>query len=152
MKNKTVVLDANVLISGIAFGGKPLAILHRALDRDFRSATGPNILNEVRHVISGNRSKVIADFENRGEIHKAVEHITASLTSDSFRGKMGFKLSSGDTINVIDKDGKEMLFRVFRIVAGMPILISPADANKDIGLMDRLLMAWQVFTGRFFKK
>jgi hypothetical protein len=109
-------------------------------------------IGQSRHVISGNRSKVIADFEKRGEIYKAVEHITASLTSDSFRGKMGFKLNSGDTINVIDKEGKEMLFRVFRIVAGMPILISPTEPNKEIGLMDRLLMAWQIFTGRFFKK
>ena len=47
MKKLTVCLDANVYISGIAFGGKPLKILQRALDREFHLVTGPNILEEV---------------------------------------------------------------------------------------------------------
>jgi uncharacterized protein len=48
MQQITVCLDANVYISGIAFGGKPLKILERALSRDFHLVTGPNILDEVR--------------------------------------------------------------------------------------------------------
>ncbi len=87
MKNKTVVLDANVLISGVAFGGKPLAILHRALDRDFRSATGPNILNEARRnlleklgldrklvdLVLGDFSAVSSVFVPAGDL-KAIPH------------------------------------------------------------------------------
>ncbi len=48
MQQITVCLDANVYISGIAFGGKPLKILEQALNRDFHLVTGPNILEEVR--------------------------------------------------------------------------------------------------------
>lgn len=36
------------MISAIAFGGKPLEILDRALSREFNLVTGPNILSEVR--------------------------------------------------------------------------------------------------------
>jgi putative PIN family toxin of toxin-antitoxin system len=48
MQQITVCLDANIYISGIAFGGKPLKILEKALNRDFHLVTGPNILDEVR--------------------------------------------------------------------------------------------------------
>ena len=48
MQKLTACLDANVYISGIAFGGKPLEILERAFNRDFLLVTGPNILQEVR--------------------------------------------------------------------------------------------------------
>jgi len=47
MQQITVCLDANVYISGIAFGGKPLKILEKALRRDFHLVTGPHILDEV---------------------------------------------------------------------------------------------------------
>lgn len=63
MKSKIAVLDANVIISGIAFGGKPLELLHRALARDFQSATGTNILDEVRRNLLGKldlESKLVA--------------------------------------------------------------------------------------------
>lgn len=53
MKNKTVVIDANVIISAFAFGGKPAEVVELALRREFLSATGENILAEVRKNLLG---------------------------------------------------------------------------------------------------
>ncbi len=47
----TVCLDANVIISGVAYGGVPLQILNRLYDFDYSHVTGPNILEEVRRVL-----------------------------------------------------------------------------------------------------
>jgi putative PIN family toxin of toxin-antitoxin system len=41
-------IDANVLISALAFGGKPQLVVDRLLAGDFASVTGENILAEVR--------------------------------------------------------------------------------------------------------
>ncbi len=46
-------IDSNVYISAIAFGGKPLKVLERALNREFLLITGDNILAEVRHNLLG---------------------------------------------------------------------------------------------------
>lgn len=49
----TACLDANIYISAVAFGGKPLKILERALNREFLLVTGPNILQEVQRNLLG---------------------------------------------------------------------------------------------------
>lgn len=49
----TVCLDSNVIISGIAFRGKPFKILERALEREFNVVLGPPILDEVRRNLIG---------------------------------------------------------------------------------------------------
>jgi putative PIN family toxin of toxin-antitoxin system len=47
----TACLDANVIISGVAYGGIPLEILKRLYSREFTHVTGPNILEEVQRVL-----------------------------------------------------------------------------------------------------
>ncbi len=49
----TACLDANVCISGIAFGGRPLKVLEHALNREFHLVIGPNIIQEVRKNLLG---------------------------------------------------------------------------------------------------
>lgn len=98
------------------------------------------------------RLKLIADFEGRGEIFEAMEVITASLSQKELRGKDGFKIAPGDMLSIQDSRGKVAKFRVFKIIAKMPVLVDPSSSFLSIGLMDRLLMAWQVFTGKFFRK
>ena len=49
----TACLDANIYISAIAFGGKPLKILERALTRDFILVTSPIILEEAKRNLIG---------------------------------------------------------------------------------------------------
>lgn len=43
-----VCIDANVYISGLAFGGKPLRVLTLALNREFYLITSLHILTEVK--------------------------------------------------------------------------------------------------------
>jgi len=59
----TACLDTNVLISAIAFGGKPLRLVERALNREFMLVLGPNIVHEVRRNLVGklNLSKTRVD-------------------------------------------------------------------------------------------
>jgi putative PIN family toxin of toxin-antitoxin system len=44
----TACVDANVLISAVAFGGKPLDVLGALLARRFASVSSPQLLAEVR--------------------------------------------------------------------------------------------------------
>lgn len=53
MSKLVVCIDANVFISGVAFGGKPLQVIARALNRDFTLVTGTNIIEEVRRNLLG---------------------------------------------------------------------------------------------------
>ena len=46
-------LDSNVLISAIAFGGTPLKVMERALERDFQIVTSLHIFEEVRRNLTG---------------------------------------------------------------------------------------------------
>ena len=46
-----VVLDTNVWVSGIVFGGVPLRILEMALDSDFDLVVSADIINEVESVL-----------------------------------------------------------------------------------------------------
>lgn len=46
-------LDANVIISAIAFGGLPLAVLDLALCRAFLLVLGPNIIATARRALVG---------------------------------------------------------------------------------------------------
>ncbi|MGK5083179.1 hypothetical protein WDW37_07715 [Bdellovibrionota bacterium FG-1] len=72
MNKLTVCLDANSYISGIGFGGKPLQILERALNRDFVTVTSPQILDEVRRNLLGklarNKKRVDRFLEDMTEV------------------------------------------------------------------------------------
>jgi uncharacterized protein len=46
------VLDANIIVSGLGWGGTPGAVLDAALAGDFEIVTSPALLDEVRRVLS----------------------------------------------------------------------------------------------------
>ncbi len=50
-----LVLDSNVYISAILFGGKPRLILEAALARRFRLAVSPYILKEIDAVLGAGK-------------------------------------------------------------------------------------------------
>jgi putative PIN family toxin of toxin-antitoxin system len=54
-KPRVVVLDSNILISAVAFPGKPRSILERAIRGEFRLALSDPILEEVEAVLSGKK-------------------------------------------------------------------------------------------------
>ena len=62
-KNKRlrVVLDSNVLISAIVFGGKPREILERVLRGELTLIVSPAILDEVEAVLGGEKFRFSRD-------------------------------------------------------------------------------------------
>jgi len=73
-----VVLDANVLISAIVFGGKPRDVFNRILKGQIRLAISKDILDEMEVVLSGKGfqypEQVIRSIRN------AVEDLTEIVT------------------------------------------------------------------------
>jgi uncharacterized protein len=67
-----VVLDTNVIISSIAFGGKPKAIMEKAIKGDIQLVLSDAMLEEIQGVLSGKKFPYPA--------HVVVE-ITQQLTS-----------------------------------------------------------------------
>ena len=75
-KRLRVVLDSNVLISAVVFGGKPREILERVLWGDLTLIISPAILDEVEAVLGGEKFRfsgeaariVVQEIESLAEI------------------------------------------------------------------------------------
>jgi len=78
-----IVLDTNVLISALLFGGKPKQILERAVSGEFRMITCREILEELEGVLCGKKFKyppeivrnIINEIEALSEIVAPVQAI-----------------------------------------------------------------------------
>ena len=57
-----IVVDTNVLISAFLFGGKPEAILEKALAGQIGLVTSRDILNEVEGVLCGKKFRYTAEI------------------------------------------------------------------------------------------
>lgn len=62
-ENLKVVLDTNILISAIAFGGKPEGVLNLVLDEKIIAVTSPILLAEFQEVYKKNFPLKFVDFE-----------------------------------------------------------------------------------------
>jgi hypothetical protein len=79
------VLDTNVLISAIVFGGKPRNILERIIKGKIRLAVSESILQEVKAVLDGNKFQyppqlthtIISEIEAVSELVKPKKSIKA---------------------------------------------------------------------------
>lgn len=60
-KRLRIVLDSNVLISAVVFGGKPREILERVIRGDIGLLLSPAILDEVEAVLGGNKFRFSGD-------------------------------------------------------------------------------------------
>lgn len=77
-----VVLDSNVLISAVVFGGKPREILERVFRGELTLIVSPAILDEVEAVLGGDKFRfsgdaaraVVQEIESLAEI---IDPITA---------------------------------------------------------------------------
>ena len=49
------VIDTNVTVSGLLFGGIPFEIIHAALDRRFVWVTSPTLMEETRRVLQSRK-------------------------------------------------------------------------------------------------
>jgi putative PIN family toxin of toxin-antitoxin system len=72
-KNKvSVLLDTNILVSAIGFGGKPRQILQLALKKKIRAATSPILLAEFHEVITKKFPQLALHLEVIGKKIKKV--------------------------------------------------------------------------------
>lgn len=69
-----VVLDTNIIISGILFGGKPRTVLHLIIDRKIQAFISPYILFEIKEVLYRKFSHSLID------ITKIEDAITETFT------------------------------------------------------------------------
>ena len=73
-----VVLDTNVLISAIVFGGKPLDVFNSILKGQIRLVISKNILDEMEGVLSGKKfqypEQIIRSIRN--ELEDLAEFVT----------------------------------------------------------------------------
>lgn len=98
------------------------------------------------------KETLLANFEARGEVYAALDTVIAALEQREFK-KGSLRLKPGDTPLVTDQNEKNReRLRVFKIINGMLILTDTNSNGSDLGLLDRLMMAWSVFKGDFFKK
>jgi len=58
-----IILDTNIIISGIGFGGKPRKILHLVLDDKIKAVTSPILLAELEDVIVKKFQKLITQLD-----------------------------------------------------------------------------------------
>ncbi|MDP2632188.1 MAG: putative toxin-antitoxin system toxin component, PIN family [Candidatus Curtissbacteria bacterium] len=64
-----VVLDTNIIISAVGFGGKPRKILQQILDKKIRATTSPVLLAELEDVVT----KKFPELKNHfGRINKQI--------------------------------------------------------------------------------
>ncbi len=83
MKKPKVVLDTNVLISALVFGGKPRKVLQCAIDGDIHLILSNDLLEELQGVLEGRKFKyppsVIQAILNQLTSIAQVVHPTVAL-------------------------------------------------------------------------
>lgn len=72
-----VVLDTNVIVSGLLFGGIPQAIVQAALSESFDLAISPSLLDELERVL---KTKFPHRWEAIQDTLEALREIASSVT------------------------------------------------------------------------
>ena len=72
-----VVLDTNILISAVVFGGKPREILKQAIEGKIRLAVSAPIIEEIREVLGRDKFRYPAQMINFiiGELESIAEFV-----------------------------------------------------------------------------
>ncbi len=124
----TVCIDANVYISALAFGGKPLRVIQLALNKKFCLVTSLHILTEVKRNLIGKLSfseslaeelleeyiQISNIYEPQGKI-KFIDHQQDNLVLET--------ALLGDAQILVTGDKKDLLpLKIFRGI----IIESPA--------------------------
>jgi uncharacterized protein len=72
------VLDTNVVVSALLWGGTPFVLLSRAVDGDLVLCTSPVLIEELREVLT--RSHLVSRLESRGSSAERAVALSAGLT------------------------------------------------------------------------
>lgn len=83
-----LVLDTNIIISAIGFGGKPRNILLLSLENSFQSVTSPTLLTELQEVITKKFPKLQEELPIiEGKIKEKFLIVKPKKTLDILRDK-----------------------------------------------------------------
>jgi len=104
-----IVLDTNILISAIVFGGKPRKILNSIITGKIRFATSKYILEEVENVLSGKKFKYPPQVVH--EIRNAIE-------------ELGELIEPEKKVNIIKKDPADNRILECAMAANADFIIS----------------------------
>jgi putative PIN family toxin of toxin-antitoxin system len=85
-------IDANVYISAIAFGGKPLKVVERALNREYHLVCGENILREVERNLIG---KLAIE---KSRVNRFLDDISAVASVFVPSGTVDATMNEGDNL------------------------------------------------------
>ena len=132
-----LVLDSDVYISAVLFGGKPRRIIEAALTGRARLAISPSILKEIESVLKGKKFKfpeaaareVINEIVNLAEIFEPVEKISLIKEDPADNRIMECALAAGAAA-IISGDSHLLSLGIFRAIA----VLNPADCLKKYRL------------------
>lgn len=134
-----VVLDTNVLVSAIGWEGPPARILRACRAGRFDLVTSPHLLEELTHVLTYPKLRVIAEHAELPGILKwlhAAEHLVypkktfAVITVDPPDNRVLEAAMEGHAEAIIS--GDEHLLRL-KMFEGIPI-VSPAAFRRKWGI------------------
>jgi putative PIN family toxin of toxin-antitoxin system len=126
-----LVLDSNVYISAVLFGGKPRLIIHAALAGRIRLAISASILEEIEGVLSGKKFKfseavareIVGKISSLAEIFEAIEKISR-IEDDPADDRILECALAASAAAIVSGDSRLLALGSFR---GIPIL-TPADS------------------------
>ena len=125
-----LVLDSNVLISAVVFGGKPREILDLALKGRVEIAISNAILDEIDGVLGGNKFQypekivraLIAEIEGLADLVEPGERINAIHDDPEDNRVLECAVASGAGV-IVSGDSDLLALRTF----GMASIMSPAE-------------------------
>lgn len=130
VKPLKILLDTNIIISAIGFGGKPRIILQLILDKKIKAVTSPVLLAELADVVAKKFPKLADNFEitmkqikHKFKVIQPVK--TVSMVNDEDDNRVLEAADEGDSDFIITGD-KELLelgkFKGIQIVTAMQFL------------------------------
>jgi uncharacterized protein len=132
-----LVLDSNVYISAVLFGGKPRLIIQAALTGKVRLAISASILEEIEGVLGGSKFKfpeaaareIVSEISSLAEIFEPVEKISRIKEDPADDRILECALAASATV-IVSGDSHLLALGIFR---GIPIL-SPAECLEKYKL------------------
>ena len=132
-----LVLDSNVYISAVLFGGKPRQVIQAALAGRIRLAVSASILEEIEGVLRGKKFKfpeaaareIVSEISSLAEVYELSEKVSC-IRGDPSDDRILECALSASAAAIISGDSHLLALKTFR---GMPIL-SPVECLEKYKL------------------
>jgi len=135
-----LVLDSNIYISAVLFGGKPRLIIETALSGKVCLAVSTPILEEIQDVLSGSKfgfpstaaREIVAEIASLAESVEPKEQVTLITEDPDDDRILECALASGADA-IVSGDGHLLSLGSFRSIA----VLSPAACVEKFQLVSR---------------